>query len=266
MFYMQGEANYVGGLAMGETPGTYTASGYSALLLQLYSDMCNDLVTTILGQARLPPMFVTQTSSGWDTWGLDQSTIGMGQLNACLQNPNIYMAGPYYQMPDDPGGSQHLTGDGYAWLGSQVGKVMHKVIDSGQGWLPLYPTSVLYRGNQILVTFHVPEPPLVFDTPYVVTTLTDFAAKGFNVYDADGSHSISSVSIVGSSTVLITVASPINGTLSPMLQYAGKATFSGTGCLRDSDPTMSDTVSSLTGLQFHLANWCVGFNLPITAG
>ena len=254
IMWLQGETNYL------NTGYDYTEAGYRAKLLQLISDINADSTVGIVGQTIPAAFFITQTDSWWDTGGADITSIGMAQLNASLQNPSIYLCGPYYHAPDVSG---HLSSDGYALIGAQAGKVMHKVIDQGARWLPLYPTSVVARGNQILVQFHVPAPPLVFDLPYVQTTPTDFPGKGFRVYDTTGDRAITSVAIVGKASVLITVPGKIDLTLSPTLQYAGRKTYLGVGCLRDSDPTLSKSISSLTGQPFQLANWCVAFTLPI---
>lgn len=255
--YIQGENNYIG------SGYDTTEAGYRALLLQLYSDFCTDVVTSTGGQATPPAMFVLQTSSGWDVSG-DRCTIGMAQLNAGLDNQNIYLVGPNYHVPDNGStGATHPNNEGYLWLGLQFGKVMHKVLEKGEGWRPLHATRASFRGTQILVEFHVPEPPLVFDLPYYVTTPTDYAAKGFAPYDDFGAITIDSVEIVGAATILITTTRETRASWTPMLQYAGKATFEGSGCVRDSDPTQSGITFSLTGDPFPLHNWCCAFNIPI---
>ena len=257
--YIQGENNYIG------PSNGYddTESGYRAKLLQLYDDVCSDVVDSTAGQDIPPAMFVCQTSSGWDI-GDDVCAIGMAQLNASLENPNIYLVGPNYYTPDNgTTGATHPTNEGYRWLGLQFGKVMHKVLDKGEGWKPLYPTRASFRDNQILVEFHVPEPPLAFDLPYFITTPTDYDAKGFNPYDDFGAIPVESVEIAGAATVLITLSRETKAEWSPGLQYAGKATFEGSGCLRDSDPTQSGVTFSLTGEPFPLYNWCVAFNISV---
>jgi hypothetical protein len=139
------------------------------------------------------------------------------------------------------------------------------VIDQGEQWIPLQPTTVGCRGNQILANFNVPAPPLVFDMPYDVTTPVTFPIFGFRVKTSSGDLVITSVQIVGAASVLITVVGNVNTASNPQLQYAGKATYNGLGCLRDSDKTVADAVSSLTGLPYPLNNWCLAFQLPIVS-
>jgi hypothetical protein len=275
MIYMQGENDY------GNTDGETTYQIYYDLLAQLRQDFISDVVTEIVGQSQIPAMFTYQTNEGYTR---DDIAIGQAQLDLALNNANEgwYMAAPDYPVTDKGG---HLDPNGYRWIGAQFGKVMHRVLDLGQRWLPLYPIQITNRGQTILVDFHVPEPPLVFDLPWKGSDVAPgtlgpatLSNQGFTVQDDTGIVPISNVQIVSDAQVMITIARPLSTT--PVLKYADQTHNSGNGGLRDSDPTVADDVysytagngqyaaadiPSLVGLPYPLWNWCVAFNMPIVA-
>lgn len=274
--FLQGEFNY-----NGAGGGTTDGPTYQAKVAQLYADFCSDVVTGISGQAQIPAVFTYQTGESYvrDTAGMG---IGMAQLNAALGNPSYwYLIAPDYPVTDKAG---HLDPNGYRWLGKQFGKVMHKVLTLGQGWLPLYPTALRIRGNVILVDFHVPEPPLAFDLPYLVNTATAYSDQGFSVRNVGTLLPVTSVQIVSDTQIEITLGSaPAAADITAgkiIVSYADQE-HAGNGCLRDSDPAVSDdlyaytagngqyasaNIAALVGKPYPLQNWCVGFWLPVIAG
>src|SRR5207248_4273060 len=112
---------------------------------------------------------------------------------------------------------------------------------------PLQPNRVTRAGTKVTVDFHVPNPPLVWDShipPPHQTANTEWAkGKGFEVSDASGNHlAISEVAIQGTSVVITLAADP--GARSVIVGYAltqeGMGNQGGTklgmrGLLRDSD-------------------------------
>ncbi len=275
IIFMQGEANYTPGAGYASDQATYLAE-----LIKLRADINADIATTIAGQASPPAWFTYQTNQNFTA---DTISIGMAQLNAALTQPGWYLAAPDYPVTDKGG---HLDPNGYRWMGAQFGKVMHRVLNLGQRWLPLYPTQITFRAFSILVDFHVPEPPLVFDVPWVGSDTgsgtigpATLSNQGFTVYDAGGIVPITAVSIASDTQVLITVGRALGS--APYLRYADLTYNSGNGGLRDSDPTISAdlysytagngqyaaaNVPALVGNPYPLWNWCVAFNMPIVAG
>lgn len=275
LIYCQGESNYP----------TSTKADYKAKLAQLFADFDADVVGTIAAQTAPAAKFMLQSGAGWTN---DTNALGVGQAQLEMASDwlltpnttaprNIYMVGGYYNATDKTNG--HQDPNGYRWDAYQIGKVMHRVLNLRQHWLPLMPISIVARQMTLLVTFHVPEPPLVFDLPYVASVATDYTGKGFFVYDDAGTVGIGNPSIVGDCTVQIPLARALS--TNPMLRYAGAATYSGNGCLRDSDPTRADDVyeytsgsgdyaaaniAALVGKPYPLFNWCVAFNQSIAAG
>lgn len=122
--------------------------------------------------------------------------------------------------------------------------------------------------------FHVPCPPLAFDSPYVVLTPTNYPDKGFRVVDSVGVIAIRSVAIVSETQVMISLDRDASGDVK--VQYASKTGSNGNGSLRDSDPTVSidnyvyqagtgqyagANITALVGKPYPLHNWCIAFSI-----
>jgi hypothetical protein len=111
----------------GESDMTMERERHLALLRRLRAD----LVAEAVPKDQPPPGFFTyQTIANAqnDRHGLG---VQMAQLQMALSDPGAFMAGPTYPVPDS--NNLHLTANGYRWLGSQFGKVMHQVLDLGRG-------------------------------------------------------------------------------------------------------------------------------------
>lgn len=264
--WVQGESNYS---PSGDFTGT--KEGYKEKLKNFRAEF----VKTATGISKQPkiPAFVTYQTSGAYTNDTNNLAIGMAQWELTQEVPGCYLATPTYPFIDYGG---HLTANGYRWMGAQFGKVLDKVMVRREKWKPLSPTKVTREGRTLAIDFHVPEPPLVFDAPYIGRNKPDVAKnKGFNVYDGDAEVRISSLRIVGDTIVEIVCERDFVGDV--YVRYASKFFYDGNGYLRDSDPAVSEdtyiydpnnqvqrpdeNIPSLIGKPYPLYNWCIAFNL-----
>lgn len=267
VLFIQGEDN------ASNTSGTTDKDTYKALLATWQEDIATYVSSAVAGQSAPPAVFSYQTSTGYV---LDANYLGVSQaqLEAAQEFRDWYLVAPSYPVTNKTGG--HLDPNGSRWLGMQFGKVMHQVLDLGRGWKPLHPTRATWRGSQVLIDFHVPHPPLQFQSCYVATTSTDYTAKGFKVTDDSGTLSILSVEIVGDACVLITLSGDI-GT-NPYVWYGAQSPSAGNGNLCDSDPTTASAayeynagtgqyaaaeISALIDAPYPLWNWCCLFRMAI---
>ena len=170
----------------------------------------------------------------------------------------VTIASPGYVM-DWHEDCRHYSNHGERMLGEYFGKVYARIVLEGRKWMPVHPTKVTLEGSTITAKFHVPVPPLVFDTTYV----TDPGNYGFEVVDgANANVAITKVELAGADTVKVTLANAPSG--KPKLRYAFTHTpltcagrFVGArGNLRDSDATPSQN-----GYTLH--NWGVHFEVPV---
>ena len=139
----------------------------------------------------------------------------------------------------------------------------------GHDWQPLQPTSASVSGNVITVKFHVPVPPLAWDTVLPAphgTMIPDWAAgKGFELRAAGVRQSIASVEIVGDDTVKITAGTTCRAEVT--VGYA--ATAEGGTPPRRADRALGPAArfGSVRRLGHAAAqpNYCVAFQMTATA-
>ena len=217
-------------------------------LLQSYSAD----IPAITGQKEKILMIVSQQNSL-----VDRSPSTLAQWKIGNDHPTeAVLACPKYQYPYFADDHVHLVTDGYDMLGEKYGEVYYNRVVLGNGWLPLQPTSVDRTGaRQINVHYHVPVPPMVWDTGISAPNANSAAwrnGKGFEVRANNNPVTISSVAI-SSDTVQITVATDLpssnvvvgyamtsqDGTTASTTTDGAGNSWVGTfrwGQLRDSDP------------------------------
>jgi hypothetical protein len=263
LLWLQGERDYQLRTAMAD---------YKAALRQLQRDFLDEIAA---GQP--PPGVFSYQTGGNYARDDDLLAVAVAQLECALELPDWYLVAPAYSVTNKMGG--HLDANGHRWLGMQFGKVMHRVITLGETWRPLHPTAIERRGRSILLSFHVPAPPLVFDDPYVRQAPLRLPDHGFRVSDASGDVALTSVTLAGAALVRLTVARPTVGRV--LCWYADKTRHQGRGGLRDSDATVADAcyeyrpgaghaeaenIATLVGRPYPLHNWCVSFVRPVEPG
>ncbi|WP_447881926.1 sialate O-acetylesterase [Serratia fonticola] len=245
--WIQGESDISAGTSKAE---------YKRRLSNLLDDYHADIE-----QDYKPCMVTYQTSSHTIRSPNHSPDIAYGQLEIANENPFFFLACSTYLFPYNSDGV-HMPANSYRWLGCYIGKALHRIL-TGKGWKPLQPEYISRNGRVVLIDFHVPSPPLLFDTSRV----SDPGNYGFQVFNEDGSKelSIQSVSIVNDTQVKIVLnsapAQPIR------IKYAlgltgSKAgpTTGARGNLRDSDNAIAYENNTLTNQPYELFNWCVIFD------
>ncbi|MGI4826938.1 MAG: hypothetical protein ACRYFU_01910, partial [Janthinobacterium lividum] len=214
----------------------------------------------------------SQLASGWsDSFGVSND-IPQRQLNAAESNPGlIALACPKYMLPYY-GGTVHLDGYGYRWLGEYCSRAYETML-LGKQWRPLSPRTIAFTSllrDALVVDFWVPSAPLVIDTTLVSEPTGIPGQKyGFEVFDASAQPpAITSITPYGSSgtQLMIQLSGPLEK--GARLRYAyslpnpggtagpGPPTGGCRGNLRDSDASVS-----LYGNTLY--NWCVIFDKEI---
>ena len=234
---------------------------YETDLYQLWSDYNTDL-PAITGQTQKIQMIVSQQDST-----SDRSASTLAQWKIGVDHPaDVVCSGPKYQYPYALDGI-HLVTDGYRQLGEKYGQVYFERVVQGHPWQPLQPTTVVRSGRVITVNFHVPVPPLVWDTTFPAPhqTIAEWSAgKGFEVRAGNTRIAISSVVIAGDSVqITCAVDLPAAGvfvgyalTADPAFRTTPSAGTLRWGQLRDSDPfvgTMTKKAQPNYGVVFEMA-------------
>jgi hypothetical protein len=260
----QGKSYGVGAIMLTHGESDAGSATFEADMVRLWQSYNQDL-PPLTGQTAPIPMLLSQQHSA--PTGAGSTAVGtLAQWRIGLDHPgDIICTGPKYQYAyvND---NVHLTNPDYERLGEKYGEVFYQRVVLGNAWQPLQPTGVERSGRVITVRFHVPAPPLAWDTTLAMphqSAFTEWAqGRGFEVRSGTTRLAISSVAIAGDS-VQITCASdlPASGLVVGYAYTAdGTQRANGTarwGQLRDSDPF----VGSLTGKA--QPNYAVAFELNV---
>jgi hypothetical protein len=219
IYWMQGENDY--------NSTKLPKDEYKAAMIQLKNDMQAD-IQECYKQTDKPIFYTYQTGGGW-TNGNRELLIGMAQLEASNEYDDVVCVGPTYPLSFS---NNHLCSNGSRWYGEYMAKVYYKTQVLDEDFKPLQPEA-LYRDAQnpkkIRIEYHVPVPPLVFDS----LILEKRIHYGFSIYLNNSKQTLTQVQIVGNS-VELTAASNLIGDVEVL--YGEKNTINGVGNLRDSDP------------------------------
>ena len=268
-FWLQGEYDY------SQTQGGINDKAYyKKMLRELRDDLNADTAQAIAGQQQMPA-FITYQTDAKSSVANGSLDIGMAQWELAQEEPNWYLAGPVYPYVDK---GTHLSANGYRWFGQMLGKVYHQVVVEGRNWQPLSPRGATFEGREVLVDFHVPYPPLVFDQPYLGYQARAIEHRGFTLIDDQGEVPIEAVEIAADTVVRLTAVRELVGM--PRIRYASHA-VGGAGELRDSDPTRADAryeylpdegmpreanIAALVDKPYPLHNWSIAFEIAARAG
>jgi hypothetical protein len=234
---------------------------YENDLYQLWSDYNTD-IAAITGQQQKVQMIVSQQNAVNDH---SASTIAQWKVGVD-HSEDIVCCGPKYPYPSREG--IHLVTDGYEQLGEKYGQVYYQRVVLGQNWQPLQPSTVERQGAVITVHYHVPAPPLVWETTYPEPhqSIAEWKqGKGFEVSNSSREKvAIESVAISGDSVVITCAADPGANARVGYAMYGERARmtvpFAGTfrwGLLRDSDPFVGEVTKKAQ------PNYSVAFEMPV---
>jgi hypothetical protein len=252
----------------GETDADPPNAAYKDQLIQLLSDYNAD-IAPITGQSYKIPMYISQQHAypnGTMSKGKRPDVNNMQWQLGVDHKDDFVCTGPKYQYPANPNGDGvHLSVAGAELLGEKVAQVYYERAVLGHDWQPLQPTSVERSGRVVTVHFHVPVPPLNWDTSFDAPAITEWKnGKGFELRSATANITIASVAISGD-TVQITASAalPASGLVvgyaltSQGVQLKNHSKAVRWGQLRDSDPFMGTTTKMAN------ANYCVSFEMPV---
>jgi hypothetical protein len=260
---LEGKSYGVGAVIVTHGECDAGSSRYADGLYQLWSDYNTD-IAAITGQDRDLLMIVSQQNSV-----NNRAASTLAQWRVGVDHPDeIVCSGPKYQYQYSSDGI-HLNIDGYQALGEKYGQIYYERVVLERNWQPLQPTTVERIGSRsIRVDFHVPVPPLVweseFDAPLQAVEEWK-AGKGFELRSGSKRLAIRYVEICDSSVTVETTEDLPESDLFIGYALTGQtdkmaAPHTGTfrwGLLRDSDPF----VGSSTGLA--QPNFAVAFELAV---
>ena len=226
--WMQGEYNYVNLTGEGLTTGTDATNDkdtYKSLLLTLKNNMQSDIMSTY-GQTKKPLFLMYQVAGSYIN--LEDMPINMAMIEFAEENDDVILMNPTYNVPDYSGG--HLSSNGYRWYGEYIAKQMYRSLLKHQSSVTVQAKEfeLLDSNTKILIHCQVPKAPLKLD----IKTTQSVSSYGFKVKDDVGEITISSVQIIGGTSILLTLSRAIS--TNAYVAYGGYGR-NGTGNVRDSD-------------------------------
>lgn len=152
---------------------------YVQNLTQLINDLNAD-VKDITGQSNSFPLIGYQMC--YRNPKVIDNRIPMADIDMGVKNPLFICACPSYMLKFDISDRVHFLPQDKRILGAYYGLAAKRTIVDGEKFLPLYPVGFEVNGNNLKITYHVPVPPLKFDT----SLLPNSGNYGFKVKDSAG--------------------------------------------------------------------------------
>ena len=262
----QGKTYGVGAIVLTHGEADNASPTFEADMLTLWSSYQQDL-PGVTGQPSTwtIPMLLSQQHSAPTTVGSTAAST-QAQWKIGVDHPGqILCTGPKYQY-GYVSDQTHLINTDYERLGEKYAEVFVQRVVQGNDWQPLQPIAASRSGSVITVSFHVPVPPLDWDTalpaPHATSNKAWASGKGFEVLAGTTEVAISGVEISGN-TVAITCATdlPATGVTVGYAMSADAAPRAGGtyrwGLLHDSDPLMGK-LSKLPN-----PNYAVAFQMDV---
>lgn len=251
---------------------------YKRKLVQLKNDMQADIMSAY-GQDLKPLFFVHAV--GTESPVPKGSYVNMAQIEACAENDDMILVGaPTFA----PRNGVHLTGNGYRWWAEFFAKAIFEANFLNYKFEPVCPIHISKADNdKIVITHHVPCPPLVID--YNTVGDPEYIRNcGFYIYKGENTITITSIEVSGCD-VILTVSGTLSGTYE--IRYIGHPRTNGRGNICDSQkweslyPYMDDSVETYSsgepnyrpkdengnyifGQKFPMQNWCVPYTKFVT--
>lgn len=203
--WMQGESDIV----------NYPTTNYKALLKQFSTDINRDIIE-ITHQDYPVNLICYQTNAvtrgkNFDVYNFDCKEIAVPQalMELIREDGHFWPSGPIYAY-SYVREAIHIDGNSQKHLGKLGAKSALKIIRNQQhlyGLMPLSPPII--EGNDIILQFDIPCPPLVLDT-INVNLIENY---GFNVIAHDGKDILSSIILKDSLIKISCIQHPIGSKL-----------------------------------------------------
>ncbi|MCG0998191.1 hypothetical protein [Acetobacter persici] len=209
---------------------------YGALLEAYFADI-KAAVMPIFGQTADPFIEIVPIS-GMNMPFIGYNDICRAQVDYAFRTPGAYIATVGYPAIDYGG---HYSSNGERYVGAMRAKIRHRVINQRLNWRPLIMASAEVKGSEVLISCHVPYPPMVATKTWRGQEDIMETDKGFGVYDSvtGATIPVTSAEIVGATQIRLTLGQqPTN----PIWITYGDANHNGTGNIYDSDPSTSTDV------------------------
>ncbi|MBB5441192.1 hypothetical protein HDC92_004899 [Pedobacter sp. AK017] len=217
-----------------------------------FQQLADIFIKSVTGQSNTVKLILYQTVSHLVRKTKNYIQIANAQYELAKSNPNITMSNTTYQLPFYTD-HVHLSNSGSKWNGANHGIAAKRMIVDGADWRPIYVKEISYKNKEVLLQFHVPVPPLLFDEKNV----SNPGNYGFSVVDEkEKPVAIHNVSLLKNNQVKIMLTEKVKPGYA--IWYGNNGTTTGPengarGNLRDSQGNVVQL--EIKGKQIRLDNW-----------
>lgn len=209
----------------GEFDDAQQNSSYRTQLAEWALDYDTD-IKAITGQAEMIRLYAaSQHGYPPEQYNYGSATLAgasaLNLLRAAQDTDRVIMVGPqsYFNLTD----GLHISGASQAVLGEQFGHAIKQTFFDEVPFLPLHISAGVRAGSTIVLTCHVPVPPIRFDYRWCGFKKN----KGFTFKDSNDNITISNVAITDDDEITITLSGEPTGS-NKQIRYQ-TSTFSSTG-------------------------------------
>lgn len=254
--WMQGESDIA----------EYPSTDYRTEFYQMYNNLNTD-IKNITHQQENIQIICYQTSAitkgeryQLNNYNALEPRTPTTQMEMIREDSFIWASGPTYPY-HFVREALHIDAIGQKSIGSLAATSALQIIRHETPNIGLMPLDFIVSENQIRIPFHVPCPPLCFDT----ITVNKADNYGFNVIRKDNTDIISSISINQDTIIINCKESPIDC----KIRYAVNGEYLKGGCLSGPRGNLRDSQGdsktiTISGKTYPLHNWCYLFDVLCT--
>lgn len=239
--WMQGESDIV----------DYPKTDYHHLLTKIWSDMNSD-IRQLTGQQDTIPFICYQANSltraqnfKADNYLCRETSVPMTFIDLLGHNQHFWASGPTYPYKC-VGEKIHIDAEGQQSIGTLAARSVLGIMRGAERFKGLIPTIAEGNGNEVIMHFNIPTPPLTIDT--IQVRKADH--YGFSVINKQN-RDITSAVVLEGETVRISCSEPVQGC---KVRYAVNGDYMKSGNLHGPRGNLRDS--------HH--NWCYQFDIPIS--
>ena len=255
--WMQGESDIA----------DYPDTDYKELFHQMYNNLNTDIkrvthqtndIRIIFYQSSALTKAERYETNNYD--GTESKTPEI-QMELVRDHPMVWAMGPTYPY-DFIREALHIDAVGQKRIGDLAAKTALGIIRNEPRFTGLVPTETTVEGNTISIVFHVPSPPLCFDTVQVMKA----DHYGFNIIRQDNTDIISDVVLHGDTVTITCQESPVGC----RIRYGVNGEFRKGGRLHGPRGNLRDSQGekrkvTINGKTYPQDNWCYIFDYPCVA-
>ena len=199
--WMQGESDIV----------EYPDYDYKEYFHRMYNDLNTDIkkVTNQKDDIRIICYQTSTVTKGLrykpNNFDATEPRTPTAQMELIRDDTLVWASGPTYPY-DFVNESLHIDAVGQQSIGILAAHSVLGILRGGKRFVGLVPISYEVQGNDILLKFNVPCPPLYFDT----VNVEKVDNYGFNVVRKDDENIISDVQIMGDTVIIKCITPPVN--------------------------------------------------------